>query len=418
MPLVNFSNVDFDQIKTSIKDYLRSNSNFTDYDFEGSNLSAIIDTLAYNTYITSYNANMVTNEVFIDSATLRENVVSLARNIGYVPRSRKAAKANISFSVDASNTTAVTLTLKAGIVLTTAEKFGGNSFTFAVPEDVTVPVTSTGVAYFDNLDVYEGTYINQTFSVSSRNPNQKFILPNIGIDTDLIRVIVKDNENSSVRDKYEKFDSLFRVNSESMVWFLQEIENERYEIIFGDGVFGKAVEEPNFIEASYITSNGADANGLSQFSYAGRLVSNNGSSVTAGVSLIYTNSPSSGGSTIESIESVKKYAPQIYASQNRAVTAADFEALVPRVYAEAESVSAYGGEELNPPRYGEVFISVKPYNGVYLSSAIKENIKNELRKYSCAGIITEIMDLKYLFVETSSTVYYDTSKASSANGVK
>ena len=418
MPLVNFSNVDFDEIKTSIKDYLRSNSNFTDYDFEGSNLSAIIDTLAYNTYITSYNANMVTNEVFIDSATLRENVVSLARNIGYVPRSRKAAKANISFSVDAPSTTAVTLTLKAGIVLTTAEKFGGNSFTFAVPEDVTVPVTSTGVAYFDNIDVYEGTYINQTFSVSSRNPNQKFILPNIGIDTDLIRVIVKDNETSSVRDKYEKFDSLFRVNSESMVWFLQEIENERYEIIFGDGVFGKAVEEPNFIEASYITSNGADANGLSQFSYAGRLVSNNGSSVTAGVSLIYTNSPSSGGSTIESIESVKKYAPQIYASQNRAVTAADFEALVPRVYAEAESVSAYGGEELNPPRYGEVFISVKPYNGVYLSSAIKENIKNELRKYSCAGIITEIMDLKYLFVETSSTVYYDTSKASSANGVK
>ena len=418
MPLVNFSNVDFDQIKTSIKDYLRSNSNFTDYDFEGSNLSAIIDTLAYNTYITSYNANMVTNEVFIDSATLRENVVSLARNIGYVPRSRKAAKANISFSVDASSTTAVTLTLKAGIVLTTAEKFGGNSFTFAVPEDVTVPVTSTGVAYFDNIDVYEGTYINQTFSVSSRNPNQKFILPNIGIDTDLIRVIVKDNETSSVKDKYEKFDSLFRVNSESMVWFLQEIENERYEIIFGDGVFGKAVEEPNFIEASYITSNGADANGLSQFSYAGRLISNNGSSVTAGVSLIYTNSPSSGGSTIESIESVKKYAPQIYASQNRAVTAADFEALVPRVYAEAESVSAYGGEELNPPRYGEVFISVKPYNGVYLSSAIKENIKNELRKYSCAGIITEIMDLKYLFVETSSTVYYDTSKASSANGVK
>jgi len=418
MPLVNFSNVDFDEIKTSIKDYLRSNSNFTDYDFEGSNLSAIIDTLAYNTYITSYNANMVTNEVFIDSATLRENVVSLARNIGYVPRSRKAAKANISFSVDASSTTAVTLTLKAGIVLTTAEKFGGNSFTFAVPEDVTVPVTSTGIAYFDNLDVYEGTYINQTFSVSSRNPNQKFILPNIGIDTDLIRVIVKDNETSSVRDKYEKFDSLFRVNSESMVWFLQEIENERYEIIFGDGVFGKAVEEPNFIEASYITSNGADANGLSQFSYAGRLVSNNGSSVTAGVSLIYTNSPSSGGSTIESIESVKKYAPQIYASQNRAVTAADFEALVPRVYAEAESVSAYGGEELNPPRYGEVFISVKPYNGVYLSSAIKENIKNELRKYSCAGIITEIMDLKYLFVETNSTVYYDTSKAASANGVK
>jgi len=418
MPLVNFSNVDFDQIKTSIKDYLRSNSNFTDYDFEGSNLSAIIDTLAYNTYITSYNANMVTNEVFIDSATLRENVVSLARNIGYVPRSRKAAKALVSFSVDCTNQTSVTLTLKAGIVLTTANKFGGRNYTFAIPEDITVPVLSTGFAHFDNVEVYEGTYINQTFTVSSRNPNQKFILPNVGIDTDLIRVIVKDNELSSVRDKYQKFDSLFDVNKDSMVYFLQEIENERYEVIFGDGVFGKKVEEPNFIEVSYITSSGADANGLQNFTFSGRLVDNGETSITTGISLVYTDQSSSGGSAIESIESVKKYAPQIYSSQNRAVTAADFEGLVPRIYAEAESVSAYGGEELTPPRYGEVFISIKPYNGVYLSSAVKDNIKNELRKYSCAGIITKILDLKYLYVETDSTVYYDTSKVASPNTVK
>ena len=418
MPLVNFSNVDFDQIKTSIKDYLRSNSNFTDYDFEGSNLSAIIDTLAYNTYITSYNANMVTNEVFIDSATLRENVVSLARNIGYVPRSRKAAKALVSFTVDCTNQTSVTLTLKAGIVLTTANKFGGRNYTFAIPEDITVPVLSTGFANFDNVEVYEGTYINQTFTVSSRNPNQKYILPNVGIDSDLIRVIVKDNELSSVRDKYQKFDSLFNVNKDSMVYFLQEIENERYEVIFGDGVFGKKVEEPNFIEVSYITSSGADANGLQNFTFSGRLIDNGETSITTGISLVYTDQSSSGGSSIESIESVKKYAPQIYSSQNRAVTAADFEGLVPRIYAEAESVSAYGGEELTPPRYGEVFISVKPYNGVYLSSAVKDNIKNELRKYSCAGIITKILDLKYLYIETESTVYYDTSKVASPNTVK
>ena len=418
MPLVNFSNVDFDQIKTSIKDYLRSNSNFTDYDFEGSNLSAIIDTLAYNTYITSYNANMVTNEVFIDSATLRENVVSLARNIGYVPRSRKAAKALVSFTVDCTNQTSVTLTLKAGIVLTTANKFGGRNYTFAIPEDITVPVLSTGFANFDNVEVYEGTYINQTFTVSSRNPNQKYILPNVGIDSDLIRVIVKDNELSSVRDKYQKFDSLFNVNKDSMVYFLQEIENERYEVIFGDGVFGKKVEEPNFIEVSYITSSGSDANGLQNFTFSGRLIDNGETSITTGISLVYTDQSSSGGSSIESIESVKKYAPQIYSSQNRAVTASDFEGLVPRIYAEAESVSAYGGEELTPPRYGEVFISVKPYNGVYLSSAVKDNIKNELRKYSCAGIITKILDLKYLYVETDSTVYYDTSKVASSNTVK
>ena len=418
MPLVNFSNVDFDEIKESIKDYLRANSNFTDYDFEGSNLSAIIDTLAYNTYISSYNANMITNEVFIDSATLRENVVSLARNIGYVPRSRKAAVADISFSVNASNTTAVTVTLKAGIVLTTANQFGGNSYTFAIPEDITVPVTSTGVAFFTNVKVYEGTYVTQTFTASSRNPNQRYILPNAGIDTDLIRVIVKDNEASSVRDKYSKFSSLFGVDSQTMLYFLQEIENERYEIMFGDGVFGKKIEEPNFVEVSYIVSNGLEANGLNNFTYSGRMIGNDGQSITSGVSLVFTNSPSSGGSAIESIESIKKYAPQIYASQNRAVTAADFEALVPRIYAEAESVSAYGGEELVPPAYGKVFISVKPFNGVFLSRAVKENLNRELRKFSCAGIVTEILDLKYLFVETESTVYYDTSRAASPDGVK
>ena len=361
---------------------------------------------------------MVTNEVFIDSATLRENVVSLARNIGYVPRSRKAAKALVSFTVDCTNQTSVTLTLKAGIVLTTANKFGGRNYTFAIPEDITVPVLSTGFANFDNVEVYEGTYINQTFTVSSRNPNQKFILPNVGIDADLIRVIVKDNELSSVRDKYQKFDSLIGVNKDSMVYFLQEIENERYEVIFGDGVFGKKVEEPNFIEVSYITSSGSDANGLQNFAFSGRLIDNGETSITTGISLVYTDQSSSGGSSIESIESVKKYAPQIYASQNRAVTASDFEGLIPRIYAEAESVSAYGGEELTPPRYGEVFISVKPYNGVYLSSAVKDNIKNELRKYSCAGIITKILDLKYLYVETESTVYYDTSKVASPNTVK
>ena len=173
MPLVNFSNLDFEQIKVSIRDYLKANSNFTDYDYEGSNLSTIIDTLAYNTYINSYNANMVTNEVFIDSATLRENIVSLARNIGYVPRSRKAATANVSFFVDASSTNAVTLTLKAGLVLTTANTFGNTSYTFSIPSDITVPVDSTGLALFNNIEVYEGTYIQQAFTYSSRNPNQK-----------------------------------------------------------------------------------------------------------------------------------------------------------------------------------------------------------------------------------------------------
>ena len=200
MPLVNFSNLDFDQIKTSIKDYLRANSDFTDYDFEGSNLSTIIDTLAYNTYITSYNANMATNEVFLDGATLRENVVSLARNIGYVPKSRTSAVTNVSFNVDVSGTTAVSVTLKAGSVLLSRQSGNreGINYVFSINSDITVPVDSTGNAYFNNIDVYEGTYIEQNFTVNVNDLNQQFILDNAGIDTSLIEIDVKNDKESTV----------------------------------------------------------------------------------------------------------------------------------------------------------------------------------------------------------------------------
>ena len=418
MPLVNFSNLDFDQIKTSIQDYLRANSNFTDYDYEGSNLSTIIDVLAYNTYITAYNTNMVTNEVFIDSATLRENVVSLARNIGYVARSRKAAKATVSFFVDASDTSAVTLTLKAGLVLTSSSRFGNTSFIFSIPSDITVPVDSTGTAYFNDIDVYEGAFIQQTFTVSSRNPNQKFILNNSGIDTSLITVNVKESSTSTIQRKYRRSDSLFDITSASTVYFLQEVSDERYELLFGDGVFGVKLEEPNLIVANYIVCNGEEGNNVSNFSFSGLLVDNNGTAITSGISIVTTNQSSYGGKEIESVSSIKKYATQIYASQNRAVTASDYEAIIPSIYAETESVSAFGGEELTPPAYGKVFISIKPYNGVFLSSAIKSNIQNALKKYSVAGIVPEIVDLKYLYIEANCSVYYNTNLTSSAALVK
>ena len=418
MPLVNFSNVDFDQIKESIKDYLRSNSNFTDYDFEGSNLTTIIDTLAYNTYINSYNANMVTNEVFIDSATLRENVVSLARNIGYVPRSRTSSVATVSFSVDVSNTTAVTLTLKAGLVAVSTKSFGKNTYTFCIPNDITVPVDSTGLASFRGIEIYEGTFVKETFSVDSRNPNQRFILGNSGIDTKLMSVIVRDSETSTISRKFNQFNSLINVTASTAAYFIQESPNERYELLFGDGTFGVRLEEPNFVEVSYITSNGQEGNGVSDFLFSGRLVDNQERSVSSGISIISTNEPSGGGAAIESTESVRKYAPQVYSSQYRAVTAADYESLVPVIYPETESVSAFGGEELDPPAFGKVFVSIKPLNGVYLSSNIKENIQRDLRKYSCAGIVAEIIDLKYLYLEPTVTAYYNTSSAPSSNFVK
>ena len=421
MPLVNFSNLDFDQIRDSIKSYLRSNSNFTDYDFEGSNLSTIIDTLAYNTYITSYNANMVTNEVFIDSATLRENVVSLARNIGYLPRSRKSAVANISFSVDASNTTAVTVTLKAGTAFISSRAFGNESYIFSIPDDITVPVDSTGTANFTNIDIYEGTYIKNTYTVNSRTPNQKFIIPNSGCDTSLIRVIVKTSQSAidvGTSEKFLQYDNLYEIGPNSPIYFLEEIGSERYELLFGDGIFGKKLQEPNFVEVSYIVSSGENANNISNFTFSGTLRDNSGNSITSGVSLIATNHQSFGGKSIESVESIKKYAPRIYASQNRAVTSSDYEALIPKIYPESESVSAFGGEELTPPSYGKVFISIKPYNGVYLSSTIKSNILSELRKYTVAGIVPEIIDLKYLYIESNSNVYYNTNLAPSSSYVK
>jgi hypothetical protein len=422
MPLVNFSNLDFDQIKTTLKTYLKSNSNFTDYDFEGSNLSTILDVLAYNTYITSYNANMVANEVFIDSATLRENVIALARNIGYIPKSRKAARATVSFFIDTTNITPIpsSITLKKGPIASTSGSFGSQSFVYSILEDITVPIFD-GIASFNDISIYEGTLLTSNFVYNTRNVNQRFILPNTGIDTELISINVKPNEQSTSQVTYIIQDSLFTVKPDSKVYYLQEIENERYELLFGDNKFGKALEEGNYITANYIVSNGDSANGINQFTFAGRLTYTRNSveyTVTSGISLLTTGLISSGGEQIESVESVKKFAPRIYASQNRALTADDYESLIPsKIYPETESISVFGGEELIPPQYGKVFISIKPRFGDFLPNLVKENIKLRLKKYAVAGIIPEILDLKYIYLEINSKVYYNSNFAPSSEYV-
>ena len=422
MPLSNFANLDFEQVKTTLREYLKENSKFTDYDFEGSNLSTILNVLAYNTYITSYNANMVANEVFIDSATLRENVVSLARNIGYLPKSRKAARGVLSFSVNTAGITPTpsNLTLKKGIVATSSGSFGKQSYVFSILEDITVPVFDN-TASFNNISVYEGSVLTSNFTVNARDPNQKFILDNIGIDTDLITVSVRPNEQSSRTVKYSRQDSLFDVESDSKVYYLQESDDERYEVIFGDGIFGNKLEDNNFITVDYMTSSGDSANGVSKFKYAGKLVYIRNSqeyTVTSGISAVATGINASGGEPIESVESIKKYAPRIYASQNRALTANDYETLIPaKIYPETESISVFGGEELIPPQYGKVFISIKPRFGDFLPNLIKENIKLKLKKYAVAGIVPEILDLKYLYLELDSKVYYNSNLAPSAAAV-
>ena len=428
MSLINFTNLDFNQIKQSLKDYLQSNSDFTDYDFEGSNISTILDVLAYNTYITSYNANMISNEVFIDSATLRENVVSLARNIGYVPRSKKSSRAFINFFVDISSVspTPANLTLKAGPVASTSGQFNGQSFVFGIPEDKTVSVID-GIASFDDIEVFEGSYLSQTFVYSTRNPFQKFILPNSGIDLDSLVVTVRPSIDSSVSVTYSRQDNLFDsdtgsvISGTSNIYFIQEVESERYEIIFGDGVFGKQLQDGNIIEVSYITTNGSDGNGVSNFTFSGSISYVRNSIeifVTSGISLLSSPISSSGGESIESVDSIRKYAPQIYATQNRALSANDYEVLIPnKIYPETESISVFGGEDLVPPQFGKVFISIKPRNGDFVPNLIKQNIKRDLKKYSVAGIVPEILDLKYLFIETNSNVYYNTNLSPSASFV-
>ena len=419
MPLSNFSNLNFSEVKTTLKEYLKSNSNFTDYDFEGSNLATIVDVLAYNTYITSYNANMVTNEVFIDTATLRENIVSLARNIGYVPRPRQAARSTVSFFVDTSgiDPPPATLTLKKGPVAASAAGFAGQSYVFSILSDISVPVNN-GIAEFNDVEVFEGTLLTQTYTYSSRTPNQKFVLPNIGVDTDLIGVIVKPNESSTTEVKYNSQNSLFDVNSDSKVYYLQEIEDERYQIFFGDGVFGKKLEDGNFVSIDYIISSGDAANGINSFNFSGRIQYTRNSityNISSGISLVTTGLPSSGGESIESVESVRKFAPRIYASQNRAITSNDYESLIPsRIYPETESISVFGGEDLIPPQYGKVFISIKPKSGDFIPNLLKEQIKLKLKKYAVAGIVPEILDLKYLFIEAYTKVYYNTNLAPNA----
>ena len=406
MSFGQYVNLDFDQIKTSIKDYLKSNTNFTDYDFEGSNLSIIIDALAYNTYITSYNTNMAANECFLDSSTLRENVVALARNIGYVPRSRRSSRAKISFFISGITET-VTATIRAGIICNGSAS--NTSFIFSIPEDITVPV-SNGVAIFNNIEIYEGSLITQNFTVDTAKFNQRYILSNSSIDTSTIRVKVKPSESSSSTVTYKQIDNIVGVTSTSSSYLLQEIEDERYELIFGDDVIAKKLSNDNYITVSYIITDGKSGNGAAQFSFIGNVVDQDGATIDASnFSLVTTEENSRDGDDIESISSIKYYAPRIYSSQYRAVTSSDYESVLGYIYPNVESVTAYGGEEMNPPRFGKVFISVKPRNGDFLSDETKKELIQKLKSYAVAGIVPEFVDLKYLYVELKANPYYNTS---------
>ena len=424
MALNQFTNLDFNDLRTQIKDYLRANSTFTDFDFEGSNFSILIDTLAYNSYITAYNTNMAVNESFIDSATLRENVVSLARNIGYVPRSKKASTAKISFSVDVSAIKAKTIKLHKGLVAVGNVQNG--SYMFSIPDDITANADINGLVTFDNITLYEGTLLTKQWTVDSSQTDAKYILPNVNIDTTTIRVEVL-NANG-INETYTKYDNIFQVDSNSRLFLVQEIDDEKYQLLFGDGTLGKKAGSTksvptghgSTIKASYIVTNGEAGDGAANFVFSGKLtymLGGGATDITSGISLLTTVQSSENGSEIESLDSIKYLAPRVYASQQRAVTANDYISLIPSLFGNVESVSAYGGEELDPPEYGKVYITIKPKNGEFLSDVAKTSIKSGLKQYTVAGIKQEFIDLKYLYVEYDSTVSFDPGQTQTSEGL-
>lgn len=424
MPSFKYTNLDFDQIKQSIKDYLRANSDFSDFDFEGSNMSILLDALAYNTYITAFNSNMVANESFLDSATLRENVVSLARNIGYVPRSRKAAEAIVDFDFKFQGDS-TTVTLKAGLVA--VGTVNNTSYVFSIPEDIvtTSPLNPGEVAgqnpkrtaTFSGITVYQGTYLTKQWVVNG-STDQRFLIENSFVDIDTLRVTVRKS-GASAGLSFAKVDNIINVTGTSNVYLIQEAVNETYELLFGDGLFGTKLEVGDTISISYIITDGKDGNEGKNFAFSGNILNDSGTPISPyELTTVTTSQSARNGSDIESVDSVRYFAPRMYSAQNRAVTPRDYEAIVQSIYPNTESISVVGGEELDPPEFGTVVLSIKPRNGTFLSDFTKQNILTKLKSYSIAGINQRIEDLKILYVELVTSVYYNNSIFDDPNELK
>ena len=420
MPVTKFTNLDFDQIKTQIKEYLRANSNFTDFDFEGSNFSVLIDALAYNTYISAFNSNLVVNESFLDSATLRENVVSLARNIGYVPRSKTAARASISFNVTA-NSTSSQMVLQPGLVC--VGRSNDSDIVFSISETITANTTvNNGVATASfgsvtaPIQVLEGTFIKSQFVVDG-SLEQRFILDNGNIDTSSIVAYVGTEDE--LGKQYKLIDNIVGITSMSDTYLIQEVQDERYELLFGDGVFGRKPENGAVITVQYVVTSGSEGNGPTNFNFAGNFLGDNGQVIVpSSTPTINTINPASNGGDIETIDSIKYFAPRLYSSQYRAVTARDYESIVQQVYPNTESVSVVGGEEVDPPQFGTVLITIKPKNGEFVSDFDKTQILTKLKSYSLTGINQKIIDLQVLYVEVESFIYYDSTKVAAVNDLR
>ena len=392
---LEISELDFDGIKANLKNFLSQQDEFRDYDFEGSGMAVLLDMLAYNTHYLGFNANMLANEMFLDSADLRASVVSKAKQVGYTPTSATAAEAAIDVTV--TNATGATLTMARGTKFSTT--VDGTAYNFVNNSDLSITPVD-GVYKFSNVKVFEGTYLNFQYTVNTSDTDQRFIIPNDNVDTTTLTIKVQESSSDSTTNTYTLATGITGLDSTSKVYFLQEVENGRYQVTFGDGVLGKAVADGNIVIMDYINTNRTEANGASTFTLNGSI----GGFSTATVTTV---SNANGGSNPESITSIKYNAPRDYTAQDRAVTADDYKVLVKSLYANAQSVQVYGGEDAAVPDYGKVYISIKAKSGANLTESTKASIVTSLKQYAVASIRPVIIDPEITYITLTTNFKYD-----------
>ena len=394
---LDISQLDFDGIKDNLKTFLTQQDEFTDYDFEGAGMNILLDTLAYNTHYLAYNANMLANEMYLDSADQRSSVVSLAKQVGYTPKSAISSKARIEVVVN--NASGASLTMSRGTQFTTT--VDGTNYSFVNNADVSISPVD-GVYKFSNLDIYEGTYLNYKYTANTSDTDQRFIIPNDNVDTTTLTVKVQASSSDSTTNTYTLASGITNLDSTSQVYFLQEVEDGRFEVYFGDGVLGQAIADGNIVILDYITCNRAEPNGATTFTLSGSI--GNFSNVT-----ITTLNNAVNGSGPESIKSIKYNAPRDYTAQDRAVTAEDYKVLVKSLYANAQSVQVYGGEDAATPDYGKVYVSIKAKSGSNLTELTKENLVKSLKSFAVASVTPVIIDPETTFITLETTFKYDSS---------
>ena len=410
MPYTQLANLDFKDIKSSLTEYLRAETDFTDYDFEGSTLSQLLDVLAYNTYYTAFNTNMVVNELFLDSASLRDNVVSLAKQLGYTPKSITASKAKVNFNVNIPNNPPEYILLKEGTGFLT--NFDDTSYQFVATKDFKAEVAK-GVATFTDIDLVEGTLVTTNTVFSTTTKGQRFRIENSRADINTLTIRVYTSPTATEFTEWKRVDNILDpvISQDSLIYFVSEVEDENYEVVFGDGVLGKALDNGNVIQMSYVVTHGKDVNGAKTFTFGGVLEDASDTlTVPFSVSNITTVEKAYGGEDIESIAKIKYLAPKFFSSQNRAVTSSDYEVIARNVYPAISDIIVFGGEEQVPPDYGKVFIAIKPTNASFLSAYTKNQIVKDLKKYSVGSVRPVLVDPSILYVELTSNIFFDGTK--------